>query len=141
MIKALEVYLVTNGNGKEAVEFYKEALNAEVISVTYFKEHVPNCPKEHEELVLNAQLKVENQRLMISDENPEFEYKHGYNMTAAIIVDSVSEATAIYDKLSVDAKKIHLELQETFWSPAYANLEDKYGMMWQISTELEDSKI
>lgn len=139
MIKALEIYLVTNGNGKEAVEFYKDALNAELISLIYFKDHVPNCPKEHEELILNAQLKVGNQRLMISDENPEYEYKHGYNMTAAIIVDNVEEANVIYKKLSKDAKKIVMELQETFWSPAYANVEDKYGMMWQISTEVEES--
>lgn len=136
MIKSLEVYLVTNGNGKEAVEFYKDALNAEIISVSYFKDNVPNCPKEHEELVMNAQLKVGSQRLMISDENPEFEYKHGYNMTACIIVDNVEDAKSIYEKLSRDAKNINLELQETFWSPAYANFEDKYGMMWQISTEV-----
>lgn len=136
MIKSLEVYLVTNGNGKEAVEFYKDALNAEIISVSYFKDNVPNCPKEHEELVMNAQLKVGNQRLMISDENPEFEYKHGYNVTACIIVDKVEDAKSIYEKLSKDAKNINLELQETFWSPAYANFEDKYGMMWQISTEV-----
>lgn len=136
MIKSLEVYLVTNGNGKEAVEFYKDALNAEIISVSYFKDNVPNCPKEHEELVMNAQLKVGNQRLMISDENPEFEYKHGYNVTACIIVDKAEDAKSIYEKLSKDAKNINLELQETFWSPAYANFEDKYGMMWQISTEV-----
>lgn len=136
MIKSIEVYLVTNGNGQEAVEFYKNALNAEVKSVTLFKDMDPNCPKEHEHLLMNAQLLVGSQRLMISDENPSYEYKHGYNMTACIIVDSVDEAKDIYSKLSVDAKKIHLELQETFWSPAYANLEDKFGMMWQISTEL-----
>lgn len=73
---------------------------------------------------------------MISDENPEFEYKHGYNMTACIIVDNAEDAKSIYEKLSKDAKNINLELQETFWSPAYANFEDKYGMMWQISTEV-----
>lgn len=132
MIKALELYLVTNGNGKEAVEFYQDALNAEPLNITYFKEHVPDCPKEHEELVLNAQLKVGSQRLMISDENPSYDYKHGYNMTACIIVDCVEEAKNIYAKLSKDAKNINMELQETFWSPAYANLEDRFGMMWQI---------
>lgn len=137
MIKSLEVYLVTNGNGLEAVDFYKEALGAEVLSVTLFKEHVPDCPKEHENLLLNAQLKVGHQRLMISDENPAFEYKHGYNMSACIIVDNADEATQIYHRLKVDARKINMEIQETFWSPAYANLEDKYGMMWQISTEVQ----
>lgn len=136
MIKGIEVYLVTDGNGKEAVEFYKNALNAELISMTLFKEHVPNCPKEHEELVINAQLKVGDQRLMLSDENPEYTYKSGYNMSACIIVDNVEEAKEIYEKLAVGAKNISMELQETFWSPAYANLEDKYGMMWQISTEI-----
>lgn len=136
MIKALELYLVTNGNGKEAVEFYQDALNAELLNITYFKEHVPDCPKEHEELVLNAQLKVGSQRLMISDENPSCDYKHGYNMTACIIVDRVEEAKNIYAKLSKDAKNINMELQETFWSPAYASLEDRFGMMWQISTEV-----
>ncbi|MCW6660697.1 VOC family protein [Aerococcaceae bacterium NML201209] len=137
MIKSLEIYLVTDGNGKEAVEFYKNALNAELVSMTFYKEHVPECPKEREHLVLNAQLKIGHHRLMISDENPDFEYKHGYNMTACIIVDSIEEATTIYDRLAVGAKRIHMELQETFWSPAYANLEDKFGMMWQISTEIE----
>lgn len=136
MVRSIEVYLITNGNGQEAVAFYREALDAEVTSLTLFKDQVPNCPKEHEELVLNAQLKVGNQRLMISDENPEFDYKQGHQMTACIIVDNVAEAQAIYDKLSRDARQISMPLQETFWSPAYANLEDKFGMMWQISTEV-----
>lgn len=118
MIKAIEVYLVTDGNGKEAVEFYKNALNAEVTSLMFFKDGVPNCPKEHEELVMNAQLKIGEQRLMISDENPAFEYKHGYNITACIIVDNVQDAKEIYEKLSVDARKINMELQETFLEPS-----------------------
>ena len=33
MLKALEVYLVTNGDGLEAIEFYKEALGANVEQV------------------------------------------------------------------------------------------------------------
>ena len=136
MVRSIEVYLITNGNGQEAVAFYREALDAEVTNLTLFKDQVPNCPKEHEELVLNAQLKVGNQRLMISDENPEFDYKQGHQMTACIIVDNVAETQAIYDKLSRDARQISMPLQETFWSPAYANLEDKFGMMWQISTEV-----
>lgn len=137
MIKALEIYLVTDGNGAEAVDFYKDALNAQVLSTVTWGQQIPDCPADRAHLLLNAQLKVGEQRLMISDENPDFDYKHGYNMTAAIIVDSVDEAQKLYDKLSVDARKTHLELQETFWSPAYANLEDKFGMVWQISTEVE----
>ncbi|GGE31597.1 VOC family protein [Streptococcus himalayensis] len=136
MIKALELYLVTDGNGQEAVEFYREVFHAEVISSLTWGEQVPDCPADRAHLLMNAQLKIGEQRLMISDENPDFDYKHGYNMTGAIIVDRVEDAQEIYEKLSQGARKIHLELQETFWSPAYANLEDRFGMMWQISTEV-----
>ncbi|MBF0779303.1 VOC family protein [Streptococcus cuniculi] len=136
MIKALDIYLVTDGNGAEAVEFYKEALQAEVISSLTWGQQIPDCPEDRAHLLMNAQLKVGEQRLMISDENPDMDYKHGYNMTATIIVDSVESAKEIYERLSREARQVHLELQETFWSPAYANLEDKFGMMWQISTEV-----
>lgn len=33
MLKTMEVYLVTNGNGLDAIEFYKNALGAEVEQV------------------------------------------------------------------------------------------------------------
>lgn len=137
MIKSLEIYLITNGNGKEAVKFYENALDANVISIMYWKDQVPNCPKENEDLVLNAQLDVNGIRFMISDENPEYEYKAGTNMSATIITNDVETSNKIYEKLKVDAQKIYLELQETFWSPAYANLIDKFGMLWQISTQIE----
>ena len=38
MIKAMEVYLVTNGNGWEAIEFYKEVLGASIEQVNLFKD-------------------------------------------------------------------------------------------------------
>ena len=28
-----------------------------------------------------------------------------------------------------------MELQETFWSKAYANLRDKFGVEWQLSLD------
>lgn len=136
MITAIETYLVTNGNGQQAVEFYRHALNAEVTSLTLWKDHVPDCPPEREELVLNAQLTVGGIRIMISDDNPDFDYRIGSNMSAAIITDSVETAAEVYNKLKIDAREIHMELAETFWSPAYANVTDKFGMTWQISTEI-----
>ncbi len=137
MIKAIETYLVTDGNGMEAVDFYKEALQAEVVSVLQWKDKVPNCPKEREHLLLNAQLLVNGIRLMISDENPDFTYCGGRNMSAAIITDSVETAQEIWAKLRVDAREIFMEMGETFWSPAYGGLIDKFGMNWQISAEIQ----
>lgn len=136
MIKSIDTYLITDGNGQEAVKFYAEALKAEVISLMTWEEGVPNCPEEHKHLVMNAQLMIGAIRLMLSDENPEFEFKVGHNVVPTIMVDSVEEAKYLYDKLSVEAQSIAMPLQKTFWSPAYANFTDKFGVLWQISTEL-----
>lgn len=101
-----------------------------------WEEMDPNCLEDRKDLIINAQLIFGGIRLQISDENPDFVYQVGKNVTAAIIVGSVEEAREIYEKLKKNAQEVQLELQETFWSPAYANLVDQFGVMWQISTEL-----
>lgn len=136
MVKALELYLVTDNNGLDAVAFYKDVFDAEVISCTTFGQAIPDTPEEHKNLVLNANLNIGGIRLQLSDNGPDYDYIQGNNMTACIQLDSVEEAQAIYQKLSVDAKRIDLELQETPWSPAYANLVDKFGISWQINTDI-----
>ncbi|MCI6271427.1 MAG: VOC family protein [Erysipelotrichaceae bacterium] len=136
MIKEIGVYFVTNGNGLEAVEFYKEKLNAEVKSLTLFGDFMPECPDEYKKLVMNAQLYVDGIRIQLSDENPEFEYKGGTNMAATIIAKDVETAKKYYQNLTEDCQKIFMELQEVPWSPAYAGFVDKFGMMWQINVEI-----
>lgn len=136
MVKSIESYIVTNGNGQEAVAFYQAALKAQLRNLTTWGEAVPDCPDERKDLVLNAQLDVDGIRLQVSDENPDYTYQAGRNVTIALIVDQVAEAEELYQALTAGAQEIFLPLQETFWRPAYANFIDKFGVMWQISTEV-----
>ncbi|MTB57000.1 VOC family protein [Streptococcus uberis] len=136
-MKGIEIYLITEDNGLEAVEFYKEVFNATVVSSMTFGQANPNTSDDLKNLLMNAQLDINGIRLQISDNNPNFPYVVGTNMSAVLLFDNVEEATAIYQKLIKDATRIELELQETPWSPAYANVIDKFGMTWQINTEIE----
>lgn len=137
MLKAMEVYLVTNGDGLEAIEFYKEALGANVEQVNLFKDFLPDCPAELENYVMNAQFRLPNgQRFMLSDNNPEMPFTVGDNITVALITDNVETATDYYQKLAKDAKAINMELQAVPWSPAYGNLTDKFGISWQVNAEV-----
>lgn len=136
MIKALELYLVTDNNGLEAVDFYKDVFDAEVTASKTFGQAIPDTPEENKNLLLNASLNIGGIRMQLSDNGPDYDYVQGTNMTACIQVDSVEEAQAIYQKLAIDAKRIDLELQETPWSPAYGNLVDKFGMSWQINADI-----
>lgn len=136
-MKGIEIYLITEDNGLEAVEFYKEVFNATVVSSMTFGQANPNTSDDLKNLLMNAQLDINGIRLQISDNNPNFPYVVGTNMSAVLLFDNVEEATAIYQKLIKDATRIELELQETPWSPAYANVIDKFGMTCQINTEIE----
>ncbi|HEM4128431.1 TPA: VOC family protein [Streptococcus suis] len=136
MIKAMEVYLVTNGNGLEAIEFYKNALGAEVEQVNLFKDFLPDCPAELENHVMNAQFRLNGQRFMLSDNNPEMPYSVGDNITVALITDDAETAKDLFTKLSEGAMKITMDLQAVPWSPAYGSLQDKFGIHWQVNAEV-----
>lgn len=136
MIKALELYLVTNNNGLDAVAFYKDVFDAQVISCTTFGQAIPDTPEENKDLLLNASLDINGIRLQLSDNGSVHPYVEGTNMTACIQLDDAAEAKVLYDKLSEKAKRIDMALQETPWSPAYAIVVDQFGMTWQINTDI-----
>lgn len=136
MIKTIELYLVTNNNGLQAVAFYKEVFGAEVVSCLTFGQAIPNTPEEKKDLLLNANLNIHGIRMQISDNGTEHAYVQGNNMTACLQIDNIEEANAIFTKLAQNAQRIDMEMQETPWSPAYGSLVDKFGMNWQINTEI-----
>ena len=136
MLKAMEVYLVTQGNGLEAINFYKEALGAEVEQVNLYKDFLPDCPPDLEQFVMNAQLRLNGQRFMLSDNNPEMPYTAGDNITVALITDDAETARTLFTNLSHGAKQITMDLQAVPWSPAYGSLQDKFGIHWQINAEV-----
>ncbi|MFS0780686.1 VOC family protein [Bacillus sp. 1P06AnD] len=141
MIKGLVPYLVTNGNGQEAIAFYEKALHAEVLNAQTFGDmpgpEGKEAPAEMKNLILNAQLKVGEAQLMLSDEFPGNPYQIGSQVTIAIIVDDASQAQQLFGNLE-EGGTVIMPLQETFWSPAYGQVLDQYGVTWKISTELAE---
>lgn len=91
MTLSLIPYIITNGNGKEAVKFYQEALGAELSNFQTYGD-LPDSPdfkvpEEMKDLVLHAQLRIENSELMISDNSPGEPFEVGSNLTIAIVLD------------------------------------------------------
>ncbi|WP_442598745.1 VOC family protein [Neobacillus sp. D3-1R] len=139
MILGISPYLVTNGNGQEAVKFYESALDAEVLGLQTFGDmpEDPNhpTPEEAKNRVLHANLKIGNTTLMLSDTFPGQPYNLGDQVTIAIMINNVEKAKEVFGKLE-DGGKVQMPLQETFWSPAYGQVTDKFGITWQVSTEV-----
>ncbi|WP_047985735.1 VOC family protein [Ornithinibacillus californiensis] len=139
MVKRISPYLVTNGNGQEAVNFYQAVLGAELLGLQTFGDNPMEgqaLPEEAKDLVLHALLKIGNSELMISDNFPGSPYRVGDHLSIAIMLESPEEAKEIFAKLTDDGKVV-MDLQKTFWSPMYGQVQDKFGVLWQVSTEGE----
>ena len=136
MITNIYPYLVMNGNGQEAVKFYQNALGAEVVSLQTFGDMPGNAdkPENVKNLVLNAQLQIGGFNLMLSDTFPGNPYQVGDQVSIAVLFDNPETTKEVYEKLK-DGGKVIMELQQTFWSPSYGQLTDKFGVTWQLSTD------
>ncbi|MED3815502.1 VOC family protein [Priestia megaterium] len=131
MVLGIYPYLVMNGNGQEAVKFYERALDAKVIGVQTFGEMPGNpefpTPIEAIDCVMNAHLRVGDTDLMLSDTFPGQPYQIGSQVTVAISIDSVEESKEVFEKLK-EGSQVGMPLQETFWSPPYRQVTDKFGV-------------
>ncbi|MBA9042045.1 MULTISPECIES: VOC family protein [Priestia] len=143
MVLGIYPYLVMNGNGQEAVKFYEKALDAKVIGIQTFGEMPGNTefptPIEAIDRVMNAHLKVGDNDLMLSDTFPGQPYQIGSQVTVSITIDSVEKSNEVFEKLK-EGGQVGMPLQETFWSPSYGQVTDKFGVTWQISTQAADNE-
>lgn len=143
MVLGIYPYLVMNGNGQEAVKFYENALDAKVVGVQTFGDMPENpefsIPAEAKDRVLNAHLKIGNNDLMLSDTFPGQPYQIGSQVTVSITIDNVEKSEEVFGKLK-EGGQVNMPLQETFWSPSYGQVTDKFGVTWQISTQVADNK-
>lgn len=132
---AVNAYLIFDGNCREALEFYAEAFDTKIIELKTFGEaNVPGITTEQEDLILHGRIQVADAEIMFSDNNPEFPYTVGNNITLAVITPDEAFIQASFKKLAVGGQ-VHMELQKTFWSDCYGNLADRFGVEWQLSKE------
>ncbi|MFJ8268467.1 VOC family protein [Peribacillus asahii] len=131
-------YLVMNGNAKEAIEFYEKALDAQVLFIQSFGEMPENpeypLPAEAKDRISHATLKVGETELMFSDTFPGQPHQSGSQVTICISTNDAEKSRKMYEALQQDGQVI-MPLQETFFSPAYGNVTDKFGINFQIFTE------
>ena len=137
----LNPYMTMNGNAKEAVAFYEKALEAQVIGLQTFAEmpadpNQPPMPPEAKDRVLHAMIRIGETIVMLSDNFPGMPYQVGNHLTIALTTHDVAQTRRYFEALA-EGGQVAMHLQETFWSPAYGMVTDKFGMGWQITTELK----
>lgn len=130
-------YLMFNGRCEEALDFYKQALGAEIGMMMRFKESPekpsPGCAPADGDKIMHAAFKIGGTPLMASDGmergGPKFE---GFSLTLA--VNNEAEANRMFDALSRGGE-VRMPLDKTFFSPRFGVVADKFGMTWMVMIE------
>ena len=132
----IQPYLFFDGRCEEAVEFYREALGAEIEMLMRFKDSpdpVPEgmIPPGSENKVMHASLRVGGALVMASDGNcggqPQFQ---GFSLSLS--VPDAAAAERMFTALARDGQ-IQMPLGKTFWSPCFGMVRDRFGVAWMVT--------
>jgi PhnB protein len=131
-------YLVMNGNANEAIRFYENALDAKVAFRQAFGE-MPENPEfpiaeDMKECISHAVIQIGESAIMFSDTFPGEHQQSSTQVTLCISTSDKEQTERFFEALRQDGK-VNTPLQETFFSPAYAVVTDKFGITWQLFTE------
>ncbi|WP_058306342.1 VOC family protein [Gracilibacillus massiliensis] len=140
MMVKLTPYITLEGRAKEAIQFYKETLGAEIISIFTYGE-MPDMPDtftdELKSLVAHAKLKVGETELMLSDTPGDSTIENGKRVTICITTNEVEKSKRIYEALRQDGQ-VNMSFKEEPFSPGFGDVTDKFGVTFQIYTEIEE---
>lgn len=135
---AINMYLIFDGNCREAVEFYAQVFETATPQIMTFGEahQDPNypLPEEAKNLVMHTYLEISGAKIMFSDNFPGTPFTAGNNFSIAFLSKNKDEIVSVFSKLK-EGGNVEMELQETFWSKCYGSLTDKFGISWQVNLE------
>lgn len=125
-------YFTFNGTAKEALDYYKQVFDGEILNLQTFGEADFDTPPEMGARVMHAQFKKDGLFFMVSDSFNDQPIENSGAISLAIELESSSEIQSFYDRLK-EKGTVLMELQDTFWGATYAKVKDKYGITWDLN--------
>ena len=131
-VQSLQPYLSFDGRCDEAIEFYRNALGAEVAMLMRFRESPEPGMRTPEagDKVMHASLRIGDATLLLSDGRcggkPTF---HGFGLSLSVANEA--DAERLFASLA-DGGQVQMPLTETFFSPRFGMVADRFGVCWMI---------
>jgi PhnB protein len=130
----VQPYLFFDGRCEEAVEFYRGALGAKVEMLLRFKE-APEAdklpPGTNPDKVMHCSLRIGEATVMASDGmgpkgQPSFK-----GFALSVTAPDVAGAERLFNALA-DGGQVQQPLIETFFSPRFGMVADRFGVPWMV---------
>lgn len=133
---SVQTYLFFDGRCEEALDFYKQAVNAKVTFLMHFKDNPtpgqdgcgPDTPSGDK--VMHCAFTIGDTTLMASDGfakgKPSFE---GFYLSISAASDA--EAKKLFAALG-EGGSVNQPLSETFFASSFGMLTDRFGVQWMV---------
>ena len=130
----VQPYLFFEGRCEEAIEFYRQALGAQVEMLMRFKDSPeppsPDCAPASGEKVMHVALRIGDSVVMASDGmaggNPEFK---GFSLSLDYADDA--QARRAFEALAQGGKVV-MPLDKTFFASIFGMVVDRFGVQWMV---------
>jgi PhnB protein len=133
--------LTFQGQCREAFEFYARVLGGEITAAYPYGEGPPDMPVDpkYKDWLMHCWLQAGSQALMGADVPPEFgphahERKNGFDV--AYHHRDRAECERVFNALA-EGGKVGMPFAQTFWSPGFGSLTDRFGVPWMVNTNPE----
>ena len=134
----VQSYLFFSGRTEEALDFYKKAVGATVTMLMRWSDSPEKpqpgmLPPNSENKIMHSSFKIGDSELMASDGDcsgkPDF-----MGVSLSITCKDIPEAERVFKALS-EGGQVRQPLIETFFSPRFGMVADKFGVGWMIVVE------
>lgn len=133
----LSPHLSFDGTCREAFGFYERVLGGSIVTMLTYGESpmAEEVPPDCRDWIVHATLTFGEAVLSGADMQPgQFEQVRGFQLL--LQPADPEQSRRLFDVLA-EGGEIVTPLQETFWSPCYGALVDRFGVPWEISCESE----
>ena len=134
----VQPYLFFDGSCEEALDFYARAIGAKTEMLMRFKENPETpppgmVPPGSDEKVMHCSFRIDDTVLMASDGNcagrPNFS---GFSLS--LPAKDKADAERKFKALG-DGGQVQMPLEETFFSPSFGIVADRFGVSWMVMVE------
>src|SRR5438093_12166483 len=128
----VQPYLCFNGRCEEAIEFYRNALGAEITMLMRFKDSPDPtmCPPGAGDKVMHASFRIGETTVLASDGRCEGRLSF-QGFALSLTVPNEAEAERLFAALA-DGGQVQMPLTKTFFSPRFGMAADRFGVSWMI---------
>lgn len=132
----IQPYLFFAGRCEEAIAFYRQAVNAQVLMLMRFKDspvpHDPGTggPVPDGEKIMHATIRIGETTINLSD-GQAGDHLDFRGFALSLTTGGEGEARQVFNALAAGGLVL-MPLGQTFFSPAFGMLTDRFGVMWMV---------